>query len=85
MEAWHDAMKERNALSESERRGGEKGKNVDKKIDGLRDGTFPDGSSRQFTPEDAPVAVEAKVRSLSPTSSATPSRPARDISPSASP
>lgn len=65
MKAWHDAQRERSKLSESERRG-KPGENINKKIDGLRDGQFPDGTPRQFPPEDAPVAVEAKERATRP-------------------
>ncbi len=86
MEAWHDAMRERNALTASERRM-EAGNQVNNKIDGLRDGKFPDGTQRQFPPEDAPVAAYAKEKALeksieTPTS---PSRTPRDESPSPTP
>lgn len=74
-------MRERNALTASERRMGA-GNQVNNKIDGLRNGVFPDGTPRQFPPEDAPVAVEAKEKALETTERTAPApRTPRDESP----
>lgn len=49
-EAWHEAHKERNKLTQTERRT-EAGKKADKKIDDIRKGKI-DGKKRQSWPED---------------------------------
>jgi hypothetical protein len=58
MQAWRDAQRERNALSETERRG-PKGNEANTKIDALRDGQI-DGHARQYSPEDLWLAAEVR-------------------------
>lgn len=55
-EAWHDAHKKRNNLTETERRTGT-GKEADKKIDDLRKGKI-DGKKRKYSPADQTDAIE---------------------------
>lgn len=55
-EAWHDAHKKRNNLTETERRT-DAGKEADRKIDELRKGKL-DGKKRKYSPTDQQDAAE---------------------------
>jgi len=58
MQNWRDANRERNALSETERRG-TKGAEANAKIDTLRNGEI-DGHSREYTADDLGLAAEVR-------------------------